>query len=114
MIEIHETSFCSSRGTVFSLIIQSERQMGVNSCFSRACCLSPTQVTLLFRLKTTHISHVKLFAVMTFERSPILHSAGDNPGPFYLSAQTVYPPWQRQTERLSFIGYNLRCGFLPA
>ncbi len=52
-------------------------------------------MTLLFGLKNTHISHVKLFAVMSFERSAILHSAGDDPGPFYLSAQTVYLPWQK-------------------
>lgn len=95
---------------MFSLISQSERQMGVNTFFSRACCV----VTRLFRLKNTQISHVKLLAVLTFERSVILHSAGDDPGPFYLSAQTVYQPWQRQTARLSFIGRNLRCGFLPA
>lgn len=74
----------------------------------------PTQVTLLFGLKNTHISHVKLFAVMSFEGSAILHRAGDDPGLFYLSAQTVYPLWQRQTARLSFTGCNLRCGFLPA
>lgn len=69
--------------------------MGVNSCFSGACGVSPIQVTLLLRLKNTHISHVKLLAVMSFERCAILHSVGDDPEPFYLSAQTVYPLWQR-------------------
>ena len=107
-------SFCTSWNIEFSVISKSERQMGVNSCFSRACCVSPIQVILLLRLRNTHISHAKLFAVMSFESCVILHSAGDDPGSFYLSAQTVYPLWQRQTVKLSFIGYNLRCGFLPA
>lgn len=69
-------------GAAISLISRSERQMDVNVCFSRACCVSSTQVTLLFRLKNTHISHVELLAVMSFERSAIFHSAGDDPGPF--------------------------------
>lgn len=80
---------------MFSLVRSSEREMGVNSCFSRAFCVSPTQATLLSRLKNIHISHFKLFAVMSFDRSAIFHCAGDDPGPFYLSAQTVYPLWQR-------------------
>lgn len=85
--------------------------MGVNSCFLRAYCVFLTEVTQLFRLKNRDISCVTLFTVMPFE---ILHSADDDPGPFYLSAQTVYPPWQRQTARLSFIDCNLRCGFFPS
>lgn len=76
-------------------------------------CLSHTS-DIVIRLINTHISHVKPFAVMSFERSVIFPSAGDDPGPFHLSTQTVYPPWQRQIARLSFIGCNLRCGFLPS
>lgn len=36
-----------------SLISSSERQMGFNSCFPRAHYVSPTHVTLLFRLQNT-------------------------------------------------------------
>lgn len=89
IIEIHETSFCSS---VFSVIIQSKRQMGNNSCFSRTWWVSTPQVILLCRLENKQIYHVKLFVAMSFERSVTLHSAGDDPEPSYLSTQTVYPP----------------------